>query len=316
MKYIDASIPFLDSALSGNFPMPPRRICHLGEEFCILSMKGRDRPKAKPCLGPESNHPLNSMPETTLHELGAMIRSAFHLPSKPLAAYGSDEPPEGGVLLSTVHRCIATTMVRMATGHAPAIVFLGTDAKSGCCPGGLSHTGYIMRPPAISYFVSTGRPGIPDAPAEFLKASPDLVDQCFAAVGTITPPGKYLVIRTCESVPDSISRVLAVTCFGTGEQIRNLAALVHFDRPEPFFPVLVPWGPACATLVTYPGGLAANAPTESAFLGPQDPTMNYALPPDLLGIGLPFDVARKVGENIGRSFIARRPEVAFPDHGD
>jgi hypothetical protein len=257
---------------------------------------------------------MYSLQTTDIRDLGSRIMTAFHLSPLPLVSYGSQTPPEGGVPLSTVHRCIATAMVRMATGQGPDVVFLGSDAKSGCCPGGLSHTGYITRPPANSYFVSTGRPDIPDAPAEFLKASPELVDRCFAAVGTITPPGKYLVIRTCESVPDSISRVLAVTCFGTAEQIRNLAALVHFDRPEPFFPVLVPWGPACATLVSYPGGLAANAPAESAFLGPQDPTFNYALPSDMLGIGLPFDIARRVEENIGRSFVARRPEVAFPDH--
>jgi hypothetical protein len=61
--------------------------------------------------------------------------------------------------------------------------------------------------------------------------------------------------------------------------------------------------------------MAANAPPDSAFLGPQDPTLNYALPPDILGIGLPVGVARRVAENIGRSFISKRTEVAFPDHG-
>jgi hypothetical protein len=254
------------------------------------------------------------MPPETLQELGELIASAFRLGTRPLAVHGSDRPPKGGALLSSVHRCIATVMVRMAFGKAPEVVYLGSDDRTGCCPGGLSHTGYIQRPPGIRYFVSTGRPDIPDAPAEYLKASPELVDECFAAVGTITPPGKYLVIRTCESVPDSLPEVRAVSCFGTCEQIRNLAAMVHFDRPDPFFPVIVPWGSACSTLVTYPAGLTASAPTDSAFIGPQDPTLNYALPPDILGIGLPFRVARKIGENIGRSFITKRPEVAFPDH--
>jgi hypothetical protein len=261
------------------------------------------------------NHqPVNVMPARTPHDLGKMIKSAVRLETKPLAVYASDNLPEGGVPLSSVHRCIATAMIRMALGITHDTVYLGTDAKTGCCPGGLSHTGYIVRPPGISFFVSTGRPGIPDAPAEYLKANPELVDQCFAAVGDITPPGKYLVIRTCESVPAAIPDILAISCFGKAEQIRNLAALVHFDRPEPFFPVLVPWGPACATLVTYPCGMAAKAPRDSAFLGPQDPTLNYALPPDILAIGLPFNVARRLGDNIQESFIKKRPEVAFPDH--
>jgi hypothetical protein len=60
--------------------------------------------------------------------------------------------------------------------------------------------------------------------------------------------------------------------------------------------------------------MAANAPLDSAFMGPQDPTLNYALPPDILGIGLPIGVARRVAENIGRSFITKRTGVAFPDH--
>ena len=258
------------------------------------------------------------IPQTamTIRDLGELIATTFRLGTKPIAVHASDEPPEGAILLSSVHRCIATAMVRMSRGDAPPVVYLGRDAKSGCCPGGLSHTGYIKRPPAISYFVSSGRPGIPDAPAEYLKASPDLVDACFAAVGAITPLGRYLIIRTTESVPVQFTGVRAMSFFGRAEQVRNLVAQVHFDRAEPFYPVLVPWGPACATLVTYPAGMAANAPPESAFLGPQDPTLNYALPPDILGIGLPVDVAQRVGENIGNSFISKRTEVAFPDHAD
>jgi hypothetical protein len=51
-------------------------------------------------------------------------------------------------------------------------------------------------------------------------------------------------------------------------------------------------------------------------MGPQDPTVNRSLPPDLMAIGLPVTVARRVAENIDRSFITKRPSVAFPDRGD
>ncbi|MCE5298447.1 MAG: DUF169 domain-containing protein [Methanoregulaceae archaeon] len=247
--------------------------------------------------------------------VGKEIATACRLSTEPLAVYGSDSVPEGAVHLHEVHRCIAAAMVKMATERGVSAFYLGSDAKTGCCPGGLSHTGYITRPPAISFFVSTGRPGIPDAPAEYLKASPGLVDQCFDAEGKITPLGKYLVVRTCASVPDSVKGVKAISCFGNAEQIRNLSALVHFDRADPFSPVLVPWGPACATVVTYPAGMAEHAPAESAFLGPQDPTVNWALSPDLMAIGLPIGVARRIAENLNESFIAKRPSVAFPDHG-
>jgi hypothetical protein len=246
--------------------------------------------------------------------IGKKIAEACRLATEPLAVYGSDSVPEGAVHLPVIDRCIAAAMVKMATGKGPSAFYFGGDAKAGCCPGGLSHTGYIERPPAISFFVSTGNPGIRDAPAEYLKASPDLVDRCFEAEGKITPPGKYLVVQTCASVPDAVTHVKAISCFGTAEQIRNLAALVHFDRADPFSPVIVPWGPACATIVTYPAGIAENAPAESAFMGPQDPTLNRSLPPDLMAIGLPVVVARRVAENIDRSFITKRPSVAFPDH--
>ncbi len=253
------------------------------------------------------------MPDLPVRELSRMLASAFRLTKKPLAVYGSEKPPGDAVPLPSVHRCIAVAMIRMAGDEGPPAVYFGADVRQGCCPGGLSHTGYITRPPAISWFVSTGRPGIPDAPAEYLKAGPELVDACFDAIGPITPAGPYLVIRTCESVPDDETGVRAISCFGNAEQIRNMAALVHFDRAEPFFPVLVPWGPACGTLVSYPAGMAAGAPRDSAFMGPQDPTANHALPPDLLAIGLPVAVARRMAENIGRSFISRRSGVAFPD---
>jgi hypothetical protein len=255
------------------------------------------------------------MPDLPVRELGRMIATAFRLKTRPLAVIGADEPPADAIPLPSVHRCIATTMARMAIEDGPSAVYLGMDVRQGCCPGGLSHAGYIMRPPAISYFVSTGRPDIPDAPAEYLKAGPGLVDACFDAIDPIIPAGNYLVIRSCESVPVGETGVRAVTCFGTAEQIRNMAALVHFDRAEPFFPVLVPWGPACATLVTYPAGMATGAPRDSAFMGPQDPTANYAIPADILAIGLPLAVARRMGENIGRSFISRRAGIAFPERG-
>ncbi len=256
-----------------------------------------------------------SMPDLPIRELGRMIASAFRLKTRPLAVYGSQNPPSDAVPLPSVHRCIAVTMVHMAMNDGPQAVYIGNDVRQGCCPGGLSHTGYIMRPPALSWFVSTGRPGVPDAPAEYLKAGPELVDACFDAIGPVTPAGPYLVIRTCESVADNETGVRAISCFGNAEQIRNMAALVHFDLAEPFFPVLVPWGPACDTLVTFPAGMAAGAPRDSAFMGPQDPTVNHALPQDIMVIGLPIAVARRMGNNIGRSFISRRSGVAFPNRG-
>ena len=112
----------------------------------------------------------------------------------------------------------------------------------------------------IKYFVSTGRKDVRGGMAEYLKASPDLVDRCTAAAGPIHPPGKYLVVQACEALPDPMPAVMSLCIFGNGEQIRNMAALIHFDRDDPFSPVIVPWGSSCSTFITFPAGLAENTP--------------------------------------------------------
>ncbi len=140
----------------------------------------------------------------------------------------------------------------------------------------------------------------------------NMVERCFQALGKVTPPGKYLVVQACEALPDANPGIRSICCFGIAEQIRNMAALVHFDRDDPFSPVIVPWGPSCSTLITYPAGMAENAPKDSAFMGPQDPTQNRSLPPDMMAIGIPAGLAIRMAENLDSSFVVRRPRVAFP----
>jgi hypothetical protein len=255
------------------------------------------------------------MARLTIKELSDRFRTAFRLHAEPLAIYGAKSAPEGGVHLSSVHRCIAVAMYRMATGRTEAdALWVGEGHTAGCCPGGLSHTGFAERPEHIPWFVSTGREDFRGGAAEYLKAGPELVEACFRAAGAVTPPGPCLVIHKASSVPEGEADVRSLCIFGDAETIRNIGALAHFDRDDPFFPVLVPWGPACATYVTYPAGLAANAPEKSAFMGPQDPTVNWSIPPDTMGIGIPVSVAQRMAGNIDRSFVGMRPRVAFPGH--
>ena len=61
--------------------------------------------------------------------------------------------------------------------------------------------------------------------------------------------------------------------------------------------------------------MAENAPENSAFMGPQDPTQNRNLPPDMMAIGIPAAMAVKMVKNLDMSFITRLPQVAFPRHG-
>lgn len=256
------------------------------------------------------------MKDSTCKEIARNLTSAFHLTRKPLAVFGASHIPDNAVHLSLVNRCLAVSMYTMAASGSPAAFFISGDEHEGCCPGGLSHTGFTEKPEYIRYFVSTGRKDIRGGAAEFLKASPGLVDHSFRALGKITPPGRYLVVQLCETLPDPEPAIRSICCFGNAEQVRNLAALVHFDREDPFSPVIVPWGPSCSTFITYPAGLAEHAPGNTAFMGPQDPTQNHSLPPDTMALGIPAGVARAMARNLDDSFVIKRPKVAFPGHGE
>ena len=107
--------------------------------------------------------------------------------------------------------------------------------------------------------------------------------------------------------------VKSILCFGKGEQIRNLCSLIHFRSRDPFKSVIAPFGPSCATFVTYPAGMAENAPENTAFMGPVDPTGNTWFPKDYMALGIPIRYCSKYVSMISDdSFAVKRPEVAFP----
>lgn len=89
--------------------------------------------------------------------------------------------------------------------------------------------------------------------------------------------------------------------------------MIHFRSVDPLTPVLAAWGPTCASWITYPAHLAEKAPRSSAYLGPMDPTGNDWFPEDLLGIGIPAELAVAMGEDLDSSFIVKRPHVAYPE---
>jgi len=254
------------------------------------------------------------MAALSARESGLRLAAAFRLKTRPLAVYGSETLPGGISRLSEINRCFAVSLYRIATGRDVSALYVSADTQEGCCPGGLSHVGYTPLPDDIRYFVSTGKKGVHGGVAEYLKARPELADRCTAAAGPIHPPGKYLIVQACETLPEPGPVVLSFCFFGTAEQIRNMAGLVHFDRDDPFSPVIVPWGSACSTYITFPAGLAENTPHYTAFMGPQDPTQNHSLPPGMMALGIPLAMAGRMAANLDASFVVKRPQVAFPPH--
>lgn len=252
------------------------------------------------------------MSDLSIRELGERFSDAFGLSARPVCIRVRDSVPEGAAPVTSVDRCIAAAIILMAHDRTIPPLYIGEEERQGCCPGGQAYLGLAPQLAQTRYFVSTGSPEYRGGEAAYLKASPTLVERSFRALGRITFPGRYIVFETCEGILDD-DGALAICCFGTAEQVRNLAALVHFDRDDPFSAVIGAWGPACATFVTYPAGIAERAPREAAFIGPHDPTFNARMQPDMMAFGIPVAVARRMAENIGRSFVAKRRGVAFPE---
>lgn len=173
--------------------------------------------------------------------------------------------------------------------------------------------GFAEPHPKLKYFVTTGTPDFRGGAAEHLKATPELFDDQKRRAGKITPPGRYVVISPCtDDVP--AERVLSFILFGSCEQIRNLCGLAQYNSSEMFFKTLIPGGASCSAMITFPSGMAANAPKDAAYVGPTDPTGNPWFPPDLLAMGIPAILAMQMAADVDESFIGRRSRIAFPEH--
>jgi len=244
--------------------------------------------------------------------VGEKLSLGGRLNSRPLCVYGSDSIPDGVRPSTVVSRCVARAILTLAFDEEAPPIYVSAELSERCCPGGLAHLGFTDWDPAIKYFVSTGRKGYWNGGAEFLRATPELVEENHRRMGRITAPGKCLVIRPCADLTGGDPGVRSVLCFGTAEQVRNLVSLIHFRAADPFHDTLMPQGAACASFVSYAAGLVETSPSETAFIGPTDPTGNVWFPEDHLSLAIPIQVARRMTDDLEHSFIAKRPFVAYP----
>ena len=120
-----------------------------------------------------------------------------------------------------------------------------------------------------------------------------------------------MVIQKCDEIDDQDLAVKSLLCFGEPEQIRNLCSLAHF-RPENVVNIQIPWGASCASFVTFPAGMTENGPKNSIIIGPSDPTGNYWFPRNYLSIGIPFEIAKRMAQDLDHSFITKRSNIAYP----
>jgi hypothetical protein len=146
--------------------------------------------------------------------------------------------------------------------------------------------------------------------AEYLKRDPATVMRSREAIGKITPPGKVLgffpVTREYQGKP------LSLLLFGDAEQVRALAGLAHYGSSESITEVLMPWGPTCASWITYPAGMAEKMP-KTCIVGPADPTGDDWFPREKMSFAMPAENAIRMAADIPSSFLTRRTKVVFPE---
>lgn len=249
----------------------------------------------------------------SISEVGAKLTIAGKLRTRPLCAYGSKTPPSGAVPSTSISWCIAQAMATVAFRAQTPPIYVAAEMPERCCPGGLAHFGFIHFNPGIKYFVSSGSKEYRNGEAEFLKATPQLFEENQRTMGKITALDKFIIIQPCAELTDKDPGVRSVLCLGTAEQIRNMVSLAQFGSHNPFRTVLVPQGSACASFVSYAAGMVEKAPIDTVFVGPADPTGNNWFPQDHLSLAMPIETARRMAHNLERSFITKRPSVAYPE---
>ncbi|MDT8782748.1 MAG: DUF169 domain-containing protein [Candidatus Bathyarchaeota archaeon] len=251
------------------------------------------------------------MDNCSIKTIGEKIQAAGKLKLRPLCVSGSETVPQEAIKVATVNSCLAKAIFTVANKEKPPTLYFGKEVTGGCCPGGTGWTGYAKMAPMMDYFISTGYKQFRNGEAEYLKASPEVVAESKKAVGNITPLATYTVISAFDTIEKNVE-VHSFICFGNAEQIRNLCSLIHFRSTDPFNSVSAAFGPSCATIITYPAGLAEKAPKDTAFLGPVDPTGNCWFPQDYMSLGIPLKLAIAMCEDLEQSFITKRPQVAYP----
>jgi len=248
----------------------------------------------------------------SIKRIGRALAEAGRLETVPLVVYGSKEPPEGAEPLAAMDRCVGKAIYSMAIREMPP-GYISLSARAGCCPGGQAWLGLSSFPERLKYFVSTGTPDFMEGRAEYLKRCPGMVEDSVRTIGEITMPAENIVIRRTEEMTSETDG-LCIILFGKAENIRNLCSLQHFGTTQALTSILMPWGPMCASFVTYASGMASNVPCDSAILGPADPTGNQWFPPDMLSLSIPLHIACRMEGDLGQSFIKKHPETAFPSN--
>lgn len=251
----------------------------------------------------------------SISTISEVLVRAGPLCHRPVFVFSGDRVPPGAVPVSGVitegHRCLGKALLKIAAHREVPPVYVGRDVLKECCFGAAAWLGLMKMPPMMRDMYASVPGGDGNHDAHYLKATPETCQETLGHLGTVRPPGKYLVMGACPEADDGLMP-LSVLCLGEAEPIRNLCGLIHFGARDPFSPVIAAWGAHCATFVTYPAGLADGAPKDTAFISPTASYGNDWFPPGLLALGIPIEMAAGMCRDYGRSFMSRRPGRTYP----
>ena len=243
-----------------------------------------------------------------LREAGEILKKSAMLKDHPIVITALDAPPPNAMGIGGIDRCTAKALYIMAR-DGDQCSYAG-EGHLQFCPG--AQTWWGFRPPyrGLEHFVSRGSRDYRQGAAEYLKRDPDLVLRSLEAIGPMRPPGK--VLGFFPVTREFTGRPLSLLLFGDAEQVRALSGLAHYGSQDPINEVRLPWGPSCATFVTYPAGMAENMPP-CCITGPCDPTGDDWFPQEKMSFAMPMETALRMATDAPSSFLALRAKVAFPD---
>lgn len=254
-------------------------------------------------------------------KLGKKFKRVLKLDTFPLAIYESKSLPRNAVPMCSIDGCVAKAIFLTSSNENVHPLYINNKTLKGCCLGAMTYLGFAKPAKFIKYFVSTGKENFKGGKGEYLKASPDDVEKFLNSIGKVKPMENNLIIQKCENIKNHMDldienniNAKSILIFGEGEQIRNLSNLIYFKNENTFTGISTPFGPACASFITYPNRIAEKTPKRTSFMGPVDPTGNIWFPSNYLSMGIPIEIAIELYENIDNSFLSKRPEVAFPQN--
>lgn len=229
-----------------------------------------------------------------------------------IGVYGSDEKPAGAVTTAGVTRsgspCLAKALYKMASQEDVPAIYVSQDAAKESCFGAMAWLGFAGFPPKVEHMFASD---VPNPGSMCIKQTIALAKATLDDMGKFTPSGRYVVMAPLEQISDGAD-MKSVLCFGNAEQIRTIGGLVHFSESRAFTPIVAPWGSGCVNFVAFPAGMASGCPKDTAILSPFVPEGNGWFPSDMLALGIPAAMARRMADGYEASFASRKPEITYP----